>query len=545
MFRRRLQGALAVLALAAVVQGAVAWWAVDVASLNVLRGRVASDVLAGFLELSAAKQRLRAWVSQAVLGGSADPLVRDRLYSDMAGTMVRIESLAEQARALARESGESPSVYAERDAALRVLNGNLQEMRDAIEDLPPAGATPVSRAEAFARVQQVFDTSQGRDLRTVLAENIAREQFAVTREREAANRSLSLVRGVAFGATFTLACAAVAFALYFAGALRRPLDELRAGAEALQRGDLAHRIPDLGPGEFGGLARTVNALAGEIAQSRQREAEARLRLEGVVQSRTAELQQALHTVQLIDARRRQLFADISHELRTPTTAIRGEAEITLRGREKPVEEYRTALARIAEAAQHLGAVIDDLLAIARTDLDALSLRRETVEVESVLDEALGQARALAREHGIVVEHVQAGAAADARVSGDPQRLRQLFMVVLDNAVRYSHEGGRIRVRSAVLGGVADPPARWQLEVQDEGIGIAPEDLPRVFDRHFRGSDARARRPDGSGLGLHIAQALARAHGGEVAVTSTPGQGTRLQLNVPLLEADAPPTASAA
>src|SRR5512139_2755580 len=101
MFRKRLQGALAVLALAAVLQGAVAWWATDVASVNVLRGRVASDVLAGFLELSAAKQRLRAWLSQAMLGDAADTQVRDRLYADMAGVIVRLESLADQAATLA------------------------------------------------------------------------------------------------------------------------------------------------------------------------------------------------------------------------------------------------------------------------------------------------------------------------------------------------------------------------------------------------------------------------------------------------------------
>lgn len=539
MFRKRLQSALAILALAAVVQGGIAWWALDVASLNVLRGRVASDVLAGFLELSAAKQRLRAWVSQAVLGGSADPQARDRLYADMAGTMVRLESLAAQAHGLAREGGETGIVYAERDAALLVLNRSLLELRQAIESLPPASSTPVTRSEAFARVQGVFDTSQGEDLRTLLAENIAREQFAVVREREAANRSLSLVRGVAFGTTFTLACAAVAFAFYFAGALRRPLDELRAGAEALQRGDLEQRIPDLGGGEFGGLARTVNALAGEIARSRQREAEARLRLEGVVQSRTAELQQALHTVQLIDARRRQLFADISHELRTPTTAIRGEAEITLRGRDKPLEEYKAALERIADASQHLGAVIDDLLAIARTDLDSLALRRETVEVEEILDEALGQARALARERGITIERLAAPRASAALVFGDAQRLRQLFMIVLDNAVRYSHPGGRIDVRSGPVERDDDPAPGWGLEVQDEGIGIAAEDLPRVFERHFRAERARAHRPDGSGLGLPIAQALAHSHGGNVAVASTPGGGTRLRLHLPLLEAAVP------
>ncbi|OYU77689.1 MAG: two-component sensor histidine kinase, partial [Burkholderiales bacterium PBB5] len=283
-------------------------------------------------------------------------------------------------------------------------------------------------------------------------------------------------------------------------------------------------------------ADTVNALAAELEQHRQRETAERQRLEAQVQARTAELQQALHTLQLSDARRRQLFADISHELRTPTTAIRGEAEITLRGRDKPLDEYKTALARIADTSQHLGAVIDDLLFIARHDLDALSLRREPVRLQPVLQEALAQAQPMARERGLALALQADGAAPLAQVSGDAQRLRQLFMLLLDNAVAYSHAGGTVRVSCRT--DAAPAGHRWHLVVADQGIGIPADELPRVFERRFRGRQARQQRPDGSGLGLAIAQALVRAHGGEIELHSLPGQGTEVRLHLPLLATEA-------
>ena len=532
MFRRRLQIALATLAAAALLQGAVAWWAIDVMSVNVLRGRVASDVLTGFLDLSATKQRLRAWLSQAVWAGSADTQTRDALLADLAVTIVRLRSLSDRAIALADGGGEDSAEIRQRMEALSVLTRSLDELRVGVKDLPSLPAPPsgvAANAAAWTQIQRIFDVSQDQDLRTLMASNIAREQLAVARERAAADRSLSLVRGMAFGTTLALALAAVALALHFAGALRRPLDALRRGTEALQHGDLQHRIPDIGADEFGQLARTVNALAGELERHRQGEAEARLRLEGMVQARTAELQQALHTGQLVDARRRQLFADISHELRTPTTAIRGEAEITLRGRDKPLEEYRTALARIADASRHLGSVIDDLLAIARQDLDALALRREPLAIGPVLAEAVNQAGALARERRITLALEDATAVApgaEVRLQGDVQRLRQLFLLLLDNAVAYSHPGGHVEVRAR-----ADDRS-WQLEVIDQGIGIAADELPQVFERRYRSAGARAHRPDGSGLGLPMARALVEAHGGTITLSSAESAGTCVQVSLP-------------
>ena len=531
MFSKKLAIALGTLAIASLLQGGVAWWAIDAAADNVQRGRVASDVLAGFLELSATKQRLRTWLSQALLDAGADAQQRDRLQADMAATLTGLESLEVSAAKLDGDRAGSNPEHLRRQDALVVLRRSLEELRAAMATaraLPP-GANAIA---AWTELTRVFNLSQGKDLRSLLADGIARERAAVARERAAADRSLGLVRGFALGATVMIALAATLLALYFARALRRPLDELSAGAEALQRGDLQHRIPDNRHDEFARFATRVNAMTDELAQHRHREAEARQRLEGLVQVRTVELQQALQTLQQVEARRRQLFADISHELRTPTTAIRGEAEIALRGREKPVDEYKASLLRIVDAATHLGIVIDDLLMMARSDIDALALSRAPLNVGEPLRDAIEQAQALGRERDVRVES-PLGDTSGVPVLADAQRLRQLFTLLLDNAVRYSHPEGLVQVRTRQ---VADQEAGllWELCIADQGIGIDADELPRLFERNFRGTRARLHRADGSGLGLPIAATLARAHGGRIDVNSQPGRGTAITLRLPIL-----------
>jgi signal transduction histidine kinase len=277
------------------------------------------------------------------------------------------------------------------------------------------------------------------------------------------------------------------------------------------------------------VARSVNAMAAELAEHRTAERQTRQRLEEQVQRRTAELEGALQTLRDVDSRRRQLFADISHELRTPTTAIRGEAEITLRGQAKPPGEYQAALRRIVEASGQLGLVIDDLLTMARSDIDALALQRHAIDLAPVLKEALEQAQALAHERRISL-HTTALPEVPLPLLADPQRLRQLITLLLDNAIRYSAPGGEVRVRVLLA---ADTTLRCGIEVQNTGIAIAPDELPRVFERNFRGEQARRHRADGSGLGLAIGQALARAHGGEIRLSSDPIHGTTATLWLPI------------
>jgi signal transduction histidine kinase len=526
MFRRRLTLALSLLAAAVVLQGLAAATALGVAERQVLRGRVASDIQLGFAELSASKQRLRTWVAQHQQNAGADPATRDRLLADMRSKLQGLQGMALAAATL----DDSPAAQAEhrqRQDALAVLGDSLAELKLAVGAAEPlrAGA---DASQAWQALSAVFDQSQGRDLRALLTNSLAREAAAVAREREAADAALARMRLLWLAMAGTLALGALGAAWYFGRALRRPLEGLSQGALALQQGQWQHRIPEQGKDEFSTVARSMNAMAAELQQHQLREQQQRHELESLVAERTAELSQALQALQQADARRRQLFADISHELRTPTTAIRGEAEVTLRGSERPADEYRAALRRIVETSRQLGQVIDDLLAMARSDTDVLALLRRPLDLAEPLAQAVAQACALAHSHGVAVE-AAALAPGQAVVLGDTQRLRQLLLVLLDNAVRYSLPGGQVQVQVQALqqGGLA----HWCITVSDQGIGIPAQELPQVFERHFRGRQARLQRPDGSGLGLPIARALALAHGGQLELHSS-GPGTTARLLLP-------------
>ena len=534
MFRRRLSIALGLLAAAAVLEGLGAAAALGMAERQVARGRVASDIRTAFVELSATKQRLRTWVAQRQQGAGAETEVRERLRRDMRLTLEHLEVLSAQAIAL-DDSAATRSEHLRRQDALGVLRTSVAELERAVDAAEPL-APGADAQQAWQALSAVFDRSQGRDVRQLISESMAREADAVARERAAADTTLAWMRGFWLAMAGTLAVLAVAAALYFNRALRRPLDQLSAGALLLRQGELQHRIPLDGDDEFSAVARSVNAMAAELEQHRTREALQRLQLEAQVDARTAELREALHALGQADLRRRQLFADVSHELRTPTTAIRGEAEITLRGADRPADDYKAALRRIVDTSRQLATVIDDLLAMARSDIDALSLVKRPLDLADPVRDALLQAAALAaaRHVRLQAESLPSGACC---VMGDAQRLRQLLLILLDNAVRYSPDGAEVRLR--MLPADAASP-HCCVEVADDGIGIAAHELPQVFERHFRGEAARRKRPDGSGLGLAIAQALARAHGGQVTLGSTPGQGTVARLLLPAAPADVHP-----
>jgi len=527
MFRRRLTLALSLLATAVVLQGLAAAAALGVAQDKVQRGRVAGDIQLGFVDLTATKQRLRTWVAQHQQGAGANPALREQLQAQMRQQVQTLRALSAD-QLLLEDSAASRQEHLQRQDALTVLAESLAELEAAVDTAQPL-RPGVDVGQAWQALSAVFDRSQGRDMRALLAESSSREAAAVVRERIAADQALARMRALWLGTALTLALAALGAALYLARALRRPLDALSRGALALQRGQLQHRIPEQGADEFTSVARSMNAMATELEQHRQSETRQRQRLEAQVGERTAELTEALQALQQAEARRRQLFADISHELRTPTTAIRGEAEVTLRGSDRPAAEYRAALSRIVDTSRQLGGVIDDLLAMARSDIDALSLVKRPLDLAQPFAEAAAQAQALAEARGVALK-VEDSSRGHSVVLGDEQRLRQLLLALLDNAIRYSQPGGTVGMRLQPQG------ENWCIEVKDEGIGIPPYELPQVFERHFRGSAARRHRSDGSGLGLPIARALAQAHGGSIELQSLPGQGTLARLTVPAVPA---------
>jgi two-component system OmpR family sensor kinase len=534
MFRRRLSLVLILLAATIVVQAVAAVFALREAERQVVRGRIASDIHQGFVQLSATKQRLRSWVTQHKIGAGGDPQERDALLKGMRATLDELQRLS-RAAVEAQLGVANANEQRSRLDALAVLEESVDALVAAIGRVQPLPPDLAAR-EAWDAMAGLFDRSGRYDLRELIAESIARETTAVQRERASADTTLARMRALWIGMALVLALIALGATVYFGQALRRPLDALVRGAQALRQGQLGHRVPLQGRDEFSDVARSMNAMAEELEQHRQRDLAQRHQLEAQVRARTLALHDANESLERTDLRRRQLLADISHELRTPTTAIRGEAEVTLRGQHRAPGEYREALQRIVETSRQLGAVIDDLLAMARSDMETLSLVRVPLDLHTALQDALGRAGALAAQDGIGIR-CELAEAGPLMVRGDAQRLSQLLLLLLDNAVRYSHPGGEVQV--SVQAGASDTP--WiELRVLDQGIGIPPEELPQVFERHFRGSAARRHRAAGSGLGLPIARALAEAHGGSLVLSSPAGPagtgGTCALLSLPRLSA---------
>ncbi len=230
---------------------------------------------------------------------------------------------------------------------------------------------------------------------------------------------------------------------------------------------------------------------------------------------------ALDRLEELFQQQRRFLADVSHELRTPLTVIRGQAQLMRRTGAYDPE----AVADIEREAERLARLVEDLLFLARAEAGTLPLRREKVDLDIIVLDVLRQAQVLgqAKQQQVVLEHLE-----PLPVVGDPDRLTQALLNLVSNAVRYTPEGGTIRLGARREG-------EWAVVwVSDTGPGIPPEDLPHVFERFYRAQRSRTRRgPGGFGLGLAIVQWIVDAHGGWVTVQSRVGQGSTFTLHLPL------------
>ncbi|HKX39680.1 MAG TPA: HAMP domain-containing sensor histidine kinase [Burkholderiaceae bacterium] len=529
MFRLRLSLAFAVLVALVCSQAAWVYWGANRVDDYARHSRLTGDILAELLDLSANKQRLRVWASQQLMDSGAAPAVRDRLLDQMHAGAARLADMSRRyleswQQVAARDGIAVPAEAQQLVDISQLLDANIVELQAQLERLQPL-ARDAQFAGVWQQINQVFDRTHGLDLRELVNGAIERQRKAVPIAREATERGLDRLRRQAILMAVLTFVTALALAPYLSWRVKRPLDRLMAGTRALQAGDLDHRIV-LGPrDEFHRVAQHFNAMAAELQQHRREADEARRRLEDAVAARTLELQTAHQTLQLLDQRRRQLFADLSHELRTPATAIRGEAEIALRGGDKPAAEYRQTLARIVGGVKQLTGVVNDLLLIARAEADQLAIRPASLDLPALLRDVADQAHALAELHGMRL-HVDEASVAGLAVQADAERLRQAVMIVLDNAIRYSRPGGDVRLGWERLDDSA------QIVVRDHGIGIPPHELAAVFERFVRGQRARQHRADGSGIGLSIAQAIVQAHHGTIHVESVPDQGTVVRIVLP-------------
>jgi two-component system sensor histidine kinase CiaH len=224
-------------------------------------------------------------------------------------------------------------------------------------------------------------------------------------------------------------------------------------------------------------------------------------------------------------KQQQFVADASHELRTPITVIQANAEQLFRHPDRTIEEESATVSAIMQETRRMNKLVHSLLTLARHDSGQLEIVREAVRLGEVAATAAGQFEPVS-----IMQDVKLLADIDnhVRIAGDAERLHQLLVILVDNAFKYTPSGGTIKLICRQAGSSAE----WIVE--DTGAGIMEADLPRIFDRFYRGDRARSRSEGGAGLGLSIAKWIIDMHNGTISVNSMVGKGTKVTVRFPLL-----------
>jgi two-component system, OmpR family, sensor kinase len=295
-----------------------------------------------------------------------------------------------------------------------------------------------------------------------------------------------LVFGIFTAVSFT-----IAIGYYMAKKALKPVDKIRRAAVKISFRNLEEYI-DIGPrqDELGKLAETFNDML-----SRLREAFQRIN---------------------------QFSIDVSHELKTPLTILKGGTEVALR-KERNAAEYRALLVSHLEEIDRMSSIIDDLLLLSKADTGKIQLNMADVSLRDLIVEVYMDMQIFAEKKNV---ELHLGNVIDTKVKGDELKLRRMLWNIVDNGIKYTQNGGRVDVSSAIDDGFV------RIDVQDTGVGIAEEDLKFVFDRFYRADRARTRE-NGTGLGLSISKWITEAHKGTIEVKSNVSSGSLFSIKLPV------------
>ena len=304
------------------------------------------------------------------------------------------------------------------------------------------------------------------------------------------NRQIWLLSLVIFGFIMLMVFFVSLSGSYFIRSIVNPVTAIGRTAQRIAMGEYDARLEKRYDDEIGDLCDTINFMAEEIGAT--------------------------------EKMKNEFLSSVSHELRTPLTAIKGWSE-TLQTAPEDRELVSRGLAVIGKEAERLSGLVEELLDFSRMESGHIVLKRQRLDVLAELEEAVFLFRDRTTRAGLSLEY--SGGEELLPVMGDPARLRQVFVNLLDNAVKYTPRGGRIRVEAAQL------PGRVQVVISDTGVGIAPEELPRVRQKFYQTDPANP----GSGIGLALVDEIVRLHGGRMEMDSEPGVGTAVTVLLPVAE----------
>jgi signal transduction histidine kinase len=286
---------------------------------------------------------------------------------------------------------------------------------------------------------------------------------------------------------------ALVLARWLARGMTQPLRDMALAAKRMQTGDYTTRVTTTSRDEVGQLAAAFNRMSQELEH--------------------------------LEASRRDLVANVSHELKTPITAIRAHLENLLDGVEQP--DPRTLQVMLTQS-ERLGRLVEQLLDLSKLESGEVALYREEMPLAPVVTQVMSEIDVARSDQGVHLAHDLSGDLPP--VDADRERVHQVLFNLVDNAVRFTPSGGEVRIEARHHDGVV------QVRVADTGTGIPPEHLPRLFERFYRVDSARAREDGGTGIGLAIARSVVEAHGGHLEAESELGKGSVFTFDLPVASA---------
>jgi signal transduction histidine kinase len=327
---------------------------------------------------------------------------------------------------------------------------------------------------------------------TIIAVSLPRQ---LPPPRNRAQEQFIQTAGLALGlAAVGAALVAILLGIFLARTITRPVDELTGAARRMAKGDLAQTVNVHSSDEVGELAAAFNQMSADLARA--------------------------------DRARRQMTADIAHELRNPLTVMGGYLDAMRAGDLLPTP---ARLEAVYEEIQNLERLVEDLRTLSLADAGALALNRQSLAPRELLNRVASRYAQQAEQKDIALS-VQAGAELP-KVEVDEARMMQVFSNLVSNALRYTPSQGQVRLSADVQG------KSIRFRVTDTGEGIRPEDLPRVFERFYRADQSRYGGDGELGLGLAIAKAFVEAHGGKIGAENTPGSGATFVVDLPVAGAN--------
>jgi two-component system OmpR family sensor kinase len=513
---------LITLALAWYFYDSVQWFEYDVERIT-----VANSVLNGHRTLSTQTTLKLTLIDESVASGTISDLPRwHENVRVLRASIIGIRQALADESALHNAGNESDEaeVLNEMESLVEAIVRSGEIIRAALEEQRPE--------DAVAEAQDLRNTGTSEIFYELMGEALA-SRSKTLRDANADTISLAhYITGVLPLFMLALAGLTTIIAFLFSRSLTRSVNVLYHGAQAFTNDDLNHHIPELHEKEFEQLRKAFNAMARQLSDHRAGMRDSNIRLEAIVEERTRALKSSNEILELVDENRRKLLADISHEFRTPLTVIRGESEIALRGKVKTKAEYQETLERIIEQADQTTRLVDDLLFIARADAGEPRLKIRPVSISNLLSTAYSDFSSKAEKNDIYIKQAQEDK--NAVVMGDAGRLRQVFSILIDNALRYSKQGGTVTVE------LERRDTEVVVTVSDTGIGLTEDESRQAFQRFYRGGKAQG-HARGTGLGLPVAKAIIEAHKGSITLEGKPGEGALATVRLPTeetLEAEA-------